>query len=138
MIRRTLVFFAFFAFCFGQNVIYTDVFIKIHAVKDMSHLVDYKRGLDYYKKLLQTDYSDEILLNKQQQCYELVLELSPKDQDIDELIRHIINKRGFEFLGNILHELTDVVGPDQWEGQLRINRDLFKITKDERALRPRF
>ena len=118
----------------AQKVYFTDTFIYVHSAKDMRHIDDYKLALEVYKKGLKNDFADdELLSRKANNCIKLIDEICPSELTFDEHFRSGRVKRGFSFLGTILHEITDVPSPDQWHNQQKITHDLVRLSKKEKT-----
>ena len=120
----------------GQKVYYTDTFIDVAAKKDMRHLDDYHSGLKFYKEELSQNFNaDEFSKRKAKTCIKLINTICPTDtaSTIDLHFRSGREKRGFAFLGELLHTVADVPSPEQWHSQVRVTKDLIKLTKAEKT-----
>ena len=118
----------------AQNVIYTQDWITVHSIKTLSRDNLIKDQIDLVIKRIEVISVGSQLENKGIAYIENLNSL--KNCWTDELdlmfnkLSHYtkrITKKGIRFLGRLLHELTSVPGPDQFDAQGRLIKDLLHL-----------
>ena len=134
MISLTKIFLILILCCqiIGQKVIFTDKVITLHSVKHLNRDYMIERQIDEIIDLIIEESEKTKLEQKGSALAELLRSLKDDWIEKNDMLFNR-KKRGIPFLGRIIHQLTDLPGPDQFKAIQILTKKLLRLSKNENA-----
>ena len=116
----------------GQKVIFTDKVITLHSVKKFNRDKLVEKQIDQIIERILNETEKTNLEQKGLALAELLKSLK-EDWIVNNDNLFSRNKRGIPFLGRVIHQITDLPGPDQFKAIQILTKKLLRLSRNENS-----